>query len=60
MIEVRKITIKSPDDEVEQYFIGRRMILSTNHDEHGWAGMAAVRDAISAIAKEFDITIERK
>lgn len=47
-----KFEIRTDGDECEEVWLNGKRLMSTNHDEHGWDGMQAVRDCIEAIATE--------
>lgn len=51
------LTIKEVDDETTEYFVNGESIYITNHDEHGWAGMQSVYDALTTFAKATGVKI---
>lgn len=51
------ITRDHVHDKVEFWFDGT-FIATVNHDEHGWAGMEAVEDALTNFADALGVEIE--
>lgn len=39
------------DDETLEVYLNGTLVANANHDEHGWAGMGLLEDAIENIAK---------
>jgi hypothetical protein len=50
--------VDTGDDEVEEIRLNGEYLVSTNHDEHGWAGMEAARNLVTAIAKRLGGKVE--
>ena len=50
--------VDTGDDEVQEIRLNGEYLLTTNHDEHGWAGMEAARDLCERIAKSLGGTVE--
>ena len=48
-----------PDPEKLEVYLDGTLIASTNHDEHGWAGIDMVEDVVEAIAEQLGIRIVR-
>lgn len=44
-------SIVSDGDESELYFLNGEEVGQGNHDDHGWAGMASMRELIESIAE---------
>ena len=55
-----RFTYQNPDEEQEIWYLNGKYLLSVCHDEHGWAGMEAVSDAIKTIATEIGASIEEE
>lgn len=58
----RPIKVERPDDETQYIYIsmgrdGWRLISATDHDEHGWDGMAASLAAVQLLAEELGMTV---
>ena len=47
-------------DETELYFIDGEQVGESNHDDHGWAGMEAMRDLFQSIADVLDAYVTEK
>ena len=45
------IRLKRPNDEALEVWVGRKLVASANHDEHGWSGVDAVESTAVAIAR---------
>lgn len=46
------------DDEQLVIELDGQYVGGANHDEHGWSGMDAVEDAVTAIAKQLKWSVE--
>jgi hypothetical protein len=56
-MEKQKITIKRPDEEHIEVYVGRKCVGNANHDEHGWAGMSATKSLVTSLAKALGIEV---
>lgn len=45
----QELEVRRPDDETLEVLIGGDVVMTANHDEHGWTGMEAVRDTARAV-----------
>ena len=50
----------SGDEEQATIRLDGKDIVSTNHDEHGWAGMTLAEDVAVNIAQQMGWTVKRK
>lgn len=51
------ITIKRPDEEHIEFYVGKKLVGDANHDEHGWSGMEATESLIRKMAKALKIKV---
>jgi hypothetical protein len=55
------ITIRNlPDGEEMQVRVGRKVLITADHDTDGWGGIERLPEAVKAIAKEFGIEVEER
>lgn len=55
-----ELVIRTIDDETEEYHIGGKRLVRANHDEHGWSGMAAVREGLTAMAEALGVPVRHE
>lgn len=53
-----KLRIEFDGDEQYEITYDEKHVASVNHDMHGWAGIDAVIDAVTTLAKYADIEVE--
>lgn len=46
---MERVVILRCDDECLDVVVGESVVFTANHDEHGWAGMDAVKEAALAV-----------
>lgn len=54
-----KFVLSKSDDENLTVFLNGKEIASANHDTDGWAGMEAIEELVTKIAKALKIPVER-
>lgn len=57
MSQNNHITIRETSDESFEVLLNDQYLHSFNHDQHGWAGMQAVRDIVISLAEKLNIPI---
>lgn len=50
--------IEDLDGETDRITLNGKEVITTNHDDHGWAGMAMARDVVKRIGKILKIPVE--
>jgi len=54
------LLIESEDDEVTTFWLNGTEISSVNYDDHGWAGMQAVENALVSMAFALNVKVDKK
>ena len=53
-----RLRIEFDGDEAYEITYDEKPVANVNHDEHGWAGMEAVLEAVTRLAKYADIEVD--
>jgi hypothetical protein len=55
----QQIEIHEPDDETVEIKVNGNVIISANHDEHGWAGMALAINTAGRLGGALGVPVVR-